>query len=211
VEELLAFAQSPEQLSSIGTALNFGYHELLRALRGLAKPVIAAMTGDTMGGGFELSLSCDIRIAAQGDHRYGLPEAALGILPGGSGTQRLSRLLGAGRAIDFILRARICTPDEALQLGLVHELARDPRARALEIAHSLLRQSPLAMAQIKRAVYQGSELHLEAGLQIEAEAFLATMLTQEARDAMKAYVAVAPQDRRAWLEKRLAAQLPQRA
>jgi enoyl-CoA hydratase/carnithine racemase len=210
VEELLAFADSPAQLQSVGTALNFGYYELLRGLRGLAKPVLVALTGDTMGGGFELSLSCDIRIAAQGDYRYGLPEAAFGILPGGCGTQRLSRLLGAGRAIDFILRARICTPEEALQLGLVHEIASDPLARALEIARSLVRQSPVAMAQIKRAVYQGSELHLEAGLEIEAEAFLATMVTQEARDAMKAYVAVAPAQRRAWLEKRLAPHLPWR-
>jgi enoyl-CoA hydratase len=83
VEELLALAEQREALRTIGTALNHGYHELLRSLRDLPKPVIAAMNGDTMGGGFELSLSCDIRIAARGDHRIGLPEVTLGILPGG--------------------------------------------------------------------------------------------------------------------------------
>src|SRR5512145_2151166 len=83
VEELLAIAEEREALRGLGTSLNHGYHELLRTLRDLPKPVIAALNGDAMGGGFELSLSCDIRIAAAGDYRFGLPEVSLGILPGG--------------------------------------------------------------------------------------------------------------------------------
>src|SRR5262249_10883841 len=130
VEELAALAADHATMRALGLGLNHGYHELLRSLRDLPKPIVVAMNGDTMGGGFELSLSSDIRIASAGDYRIGLPEVTLGILPGGSGTQRLSRLLGASRAIDFLLRGRICRPEEALQIGLVHEVATDSLARA---------------------------------------------------------------------------------
>src|SRR5690606_7835917 len=114
VEELLELANDHEGMRVAGTSLTRAYHAMLLALRDLPKPVIVAMNGNTMGGGFELSLSCDIRIGQKGDIRYGLPEVRLGILPGGSGTQRLSRLIGAGRAIEFILRSRVVTPEVAL-------------------------------------------------------------------------------------------------
>ncbi len=208
VEELLTLADDRELMRSIGTSLNHGYHELLKAVRDLPKPVIAALNGDTMGGGFELSLSCDLRIGQRGDFRYGLPEALLGILPGGSGTQRLSRLLGAGRAIDFILRGRVCDPDEALAFGLVHEVADDARARAVEIARELAQLSPVAMAEIKRSVYQGSEVHLAGGLEIEGHAFLETMLSDEAVAAMREYVALPFEKRRDWIERRTALRHP---
>src|SRR5699024_9005364 len=87
----------------VGTTLNRGYQSLLLSLRNLPKVVIAAMNGNTMGGGFELSLACDIRVGERGDYRYGFPEVRFGIIPGGGGTQRLSRLIGAGRATEFIL------------------------------------------------------------------------------------------------------------
>ncbi len=182
--------------------MNHDYHELLKSLRDLKKPVIAAMIGDTMGGGLELSLSCDLRIAAAGEFRIGLPEVTLGILPGGSGTQRLSRLIGAGRAIDVILRGRICKPEDALAIGLVHEVVPDARARALELATSLAEHSPVAVAEIKRSVYQGSEVHREAGLAIEAEAFVATMLSEQAVADMAEYVAQALEKRSDWAERR---------
>jgi enoyl-CoA hydratase len=202
VEELAALAADHATMRALGLGLNHGYHELLLSLRNLQKPVIVAMNGDTMGGGFELSLSCDIRIAQAGDHRIGLPEVTLGILPGGSGTQRLSRLLGAGKAIDFILRGRICKPEEALELGLVHEVAPDALARAKALASQLAELSPVAIAQIKRAVYQGSEMHLEAGLTVEGEAFMATMFSPEGLAEMRAYVALPLEQRRDWLERR---------
>src|SRR5438874_6892764 len=116
VEELLAAASNREAMRASGTALTANYHELLKRLSALPKPIIAAMNGDTMGGGFELSLSCDIRIGARGDHRFGLPEVKLGILPGGSGTQKLSRLVGLAKAIEFVLRSRVVKPEEALAL-----------------------------------------------------------------------------------------------
>ena len=208
VEELVGLAENRELMRTVGTSLTHGYHQLLLGLRDLPKPVIVAMNGDTMGGGFELSLSCDLRIGQKGDFRYGLPEALLGILPGGSGTQRLSRLIGAGRAIDFILRGRVCRPEEALAFGLVHEVAEDARGRAVEIARELCELSPVALAEIKRSVYQGSEVHLEGGLEIESHAFLETMLSDEALAAMREYVALPLEQRRSWIERRAALRHP---
>jgi len=201
VEELAALAANKPLMRALGLGLNHGYHELLRSLRDLAKPVIAALNGDTMGGGFELSLSCDIRVASAGDHRIGLPESTLGILPGGSGTQRLARLLGAGRALDFILRGRICRPEEALELGLVHEVATDALARARALAAGFAELSPVALAEIKRCVYRGSDAPLDAGLAIESESFMATMFSEEGLATMQAYVALPFEKRRDWLER----------
>lgn len=198
VEELLAFATDRETMRVLSISLTAGYHAMLRDL---PKPVIVAMNGDTMGGGFELSLSCDIRIAQRGDHRFGLPEVKLGILPGGCGTQRLSRLIGAGRAIEFILRGRVVRPEEALALGLVHEVADDCVARAREVAAEIVTSPPIAIAKAKRAVYQGSDTHLAAGLEIESENFLEAMLSDDARLAMKTYVDLPFEKRRDWLEK----------
>jgi enoyl-CoA hydratase len=200
VEELVSLASNREAMRAAGTSLTANYHELLRRLCDLPKPVIVAMNGDTMGGGFELSLSCDIRIAQRGDHRFGLPEVKLGILPGGSGTQRLSRLIGAGRAIEFILRSRVVQPEEALALGVVHEVVDDALVRAKEIAHEMANFPPIAVARAKHAVYAGSDTHLAAGLDMESSAFLETMLSDDGLLAMKTYISLPYEKRRDWLE-----------
>jgi enoyl-CoA hydratase len=201
VEELLEYASNREALRQSSTGLTAGYHKMLLDLRDLPKPVIVAMNGDTMGGGFELSLSCDIRIGQKGDHRFGLPEVRLGILPGGSGTQRLPRLIGAGKAIEFILRSRVVHPEEALALGLVHELADDALARAKALAAEMATLPPFAVAMAKRSVYQGSNTHLAAGLEIESSAFLETMMSDDGVLAMKTYVDLPYEKRRDWFEK----------
>jgi enoyl-CoA hydratase/carnithine racemase len=167
--------------------------------------VIAAMSGDTMGGGLELSLGCDIRIAQRGDFSNGFPEISLAIIPGGGGTQRLPRIIGAGPALDFVLRSRIISPDQALALGLVSEVADDARARALEVAQSLARCSPVALAAAKRAVLRGASLPLSEGLRVEADAFLATMLSDEGAAAMSDYAATPHEERRAWVRSRATA------
>lgn len=200
VEELVALAKDREAMRKAGTSLTANYHEMLKHLRDLPKPVIVAMNGDTMGGGFELSLSCDIRIGQRGDHRFGLPEVKLGILPGGSGTQRLARLIGAGRAVEFVLRSRVVKPEDALALGLVHELADNALVRAQEIAHEMANLPPVAMARAKHAVYLGSDTHLAAGLDIESSAFLETMLSDDGVLAMQTYVDLPYEQRRDWLE-----------
>jgi len=202
VEELVESARDKAMMMNIGRAWLHHHNGTLTNLEHLPKPVIAAMTGSTMGGGFETSLSCDIRIGQAGDYRYGLPEVTLGILPGGCGTQRLSRLIGAGRAIDFILRGRICRPEEALSMNIIHEVAADAKTRALEIATDMLGLSAVAIAETKRAVYEGSEVHMQGGLEIEGDAFIHTMLTDEAVAIMEEYVAQSYEDRIAWLERK---------
>lgn len=200
VEELLAHASDREGMRTVGRSLSPGYHALLLALRDLPKVVIAAMNGNTMGGGFELSLACDIRVGQRGDLRYGFPEVRLGIIPGGCGTQRLSRLIGAGRAIEFILRSRIVCPEDALAMDLVHELADDAAARAGQIAAEVAALPPVAIASAKRAVYGGSDTHLAAGSQMESATFLETMLSDDGRLAMQTYVDLPYDQRRDWLE-----------
>lgn len=200
VEELLGYVEDREAMRRAGTALSDGYHALLSNLNGLPKPIIAAMNGDTMGGGFELSLACDIRILATGDHRVGLPETRLGILPGGSGTQRLSRLVGAGRASELILRGRIVDPEEALALGLVHELADDALAQSRRVAAELASLPPTALSRAKRAIYGGADGALATGLKIESSALLETMLSDDAVAAMREYVEQPYEKRRDWLE-----------
>jgi enoyl-CoA hydratase len=199
VEELRTLAGLPE-VRRLYQSAGEGFHRLVQGLRELPKPVVVALNGDAMGGGFELALNCDIRIAEEGDFRIGLPESKLGILPGGTGTQLLSRLLGAGRAIELILRGRVVPPREAAELGLVHEVVPDALSRALEIAEGLARSSGLALAEIKRCVYRGADMPLVGGLEFERRAFLETLCSDEAREAMDAYLAIPFEGRRDRIE-----------
>jgi len=202
VEELAELAGDRDGMRGLGTDLNDGYHALVQDVSDLEKPVIAAMSGDAMGGGLELSLGCDIRIAQRGDFSIGFPELSLGIIPGGGGTQRLPRIIGAGPALDFILRGRIVSPDQALALGLVSEVADDAGGRALEVARGLAGQSPTALAAAKRSVLRGSSLPLSEGLRVEADAFLSTMLSDEGVAAMNEYAGTPHDGRRGWIRSR---------
>ena len=152
-----------------------------------------------MGAGLELSLNCDIRIAQRGDYRIGFPEVALGILTG-TGSQLLTRLIGHGRAMDFLLRSRTVTPEGALELGIVTELAKDARARAIEIAEGLQRQSAVSVTAAKRSIVRGANLPIEEGLKIEAEEWLKTIVTDEAMQLMRDYVKQPFEKRRDWVQ-----------
>ncbi len=171
------------------------FNVMTGALGKLPIPVVCAMTGSTMGGGLELALACDIRVAELGEYVFGLPEARVGILPGGGGTQRLTRLLGTAGALNMILRGMLVGPEEALARGLVHEVAPDARARAIEIAGEMAALSPVSMREIKRAIYEGVEVSLEEGLLIEQDAFAATMASEEARELMRAFAATPVEER----------------
>ncbi len=118
----------------------------------LSKPTIAAINGFAQGGGFEFALCCDLRIAESGDYRIGLPETNIGIFPGAGGTERLPRLIGEARALELILRGRTVGPEEALTLGMVHEVADRALPRALELAKELAAKPASGLAQAKALV-----------------------------------------------------------
>src|SRR2546428_3913763 len=145
VEELDGLASDPALARYAGPLVR-GYKTIFDQMTALPKVIIAAMNGDAMGGGFELTLACDLRIGQHGDFRYGNPEVRAGVIPGAGGTQRITRLVGLARALDWVLRGRIVTPEVALELGLVHELVEDAPVRALELAEELASLPPMSVA-----------------------------------------------------------------
>lgn len=159
---------------------------VFRRMETMPKPVIAAINGLAMGGGFELTLACDLRIAEEGDYEVGLPEVKVGILPGAGGTQKLARLVGMPRALEMTLRGRTVSPAEALALGIVHEVvpAGASLARAQELAAEIATRSPQAVAHIKRLVRMTPETPLADGLALERTLFLDLLVSDEALDLM---------------------------
>ncbi len=164
-------------------------HDLFLRMNRSDKVWIAAINGTALGGGCELTLACDVRIMADGDHRIGLPEMSLGIIPGAGGTQRLARVLGPGQALEMMLEARALAPAEALGVGLVHRVVSADRLAAVahQTAERLARRSPESVAALKHAVYDGASRPLAEGLHIERGGFLAAASTAAARRAMQAY------------------------
>lgn len=198
VEEILA---GQATMAARGPELNYRVHAVYAALTELGKPVICALNGDTMGAGLELALSCDIRIGERGDYRYGLPEVRLGLIPGGTGTQRLVRLIGRGPALELILGARLLTPEEALARGIVGSLADDALAAAEELARELAELPPTALAAAKRIIHQAADLPLETALRMEADASFRAKVSPGSTAAMERYVAIPPAARRDYLDR----------
>ena len=201
VEELAYLAEDHARLGTKESNCSKDYHTFLHKLRDLGKPVISAINGDAMGGGFEFTLFSDIRIRSRGDHRIGLPEVRLGILPGGCGTQQLPRQIGLAKATEFILRGRVVNPETALSLGLVHELADDALVRAQEIAADMVTLSAEALNEAKRSIYEGYDMPLRQGLDNESVRFINTMKTAEGLRIMQDYIAVPLAERRDWIDK----------
>jgi enoyl-CoA hydratase len=150
------------------------------------KPVIAAINGLCMGGGFELSLACDLRIAGRDVESIGLPETRIGIFPGGGGTQRLPRVIGEAKALEMILRGLTVGGPAAGDLGLVHEVVDDPLARALEIAAELATRGAEGLAYAKRLTRAALDRPLAEGLADERQSFGAVMRTASAREGLRA-------------------------
>jgi enoyl-CoA hydratase/carnithine racemase len=169
-----------------------GFLGLTDLVASAPKPVIAAINGLCMGGGFELTLACDIRIAGRSVTAIGLPETRVGIFPGGGGTQRLPRVIGEAKALELILRGRVLAAEAALELGLVHELVDDPLARALEIASEFAARPPEGVAYAKRLTRAALDRPLSEGLADERASFGAVVRLPSAVAAMKESLASAP-------------------
>jgi enoyl-CoA hydratase/carnithine racemase len=173
-----------------------GLRRTLRVIETSGAVYIAAINGSALGGGTELALACDLRIAAPAAE-LGLTEVRLGIIPGGGGTQRLPRLVGPGRAKDLIFTGRRVNAAEALAIGLVQRLA--PEGRLLEVALGVAEQiaenAPLAVAAAKRAVDQGLSLDLDAALALELEQYETVLRSEDRLEGLRAF---AEKRRPAW-------------
>lgn len=165
-----------------------GFHRMLLRLRDLEAIVIAGINGNTAGGGCEFSLGCDLRIMSDGDYKIGLPETSVGILPGGGGTQRLARLIGASRALDLILHARLLTPHEAESFGIINKIIphKNFHEGLNHYCQDLANRAPIALSQVKKIIHKGLDMTLEEGLLLEQKAFDITMNSEDAAQAMRA-------------------------
>jgi len=164
-------------------------HRALDQMAASSKVYIAALNGHAMGGGLEMALACDVRFAAEGKFRMGLPEVTLGLLPGNGGTQRLPRLIGANKALEMMLTGETVTPEEALRLGLVNKLF--PADKLLDeteaYARKLAAGASLAIARIKQCVYQGLALNLSDGLALERNLIEPLFDSDDAREGLTAF------------------------
>jgi enoyl-CoA hydratase len=156
------------------------------ALEDAPQAVIAAVNGIAFGGGLELAMACDIRIAAPGA-RLGQPEMTLGNIPGWGGTQRLPRLIGEGRALEMILTGEPIGAERALEIGLVNSIAEDALAAALELAARIAEMSATAIAAAKRAVYSGARSGISQGLETEAALVGRCSVSPEQQAAVQAF------------------------
>lgn len=161
---------------------------LFTAVEMLNKPVIAAVNGIALGGGTELALACDIRIASK-SATMGLTETRLAIIPGGGGTQRLPRLIGRGKAKELIFTGRRVGAEEALQIGLVNQIC-DPGQlidECRKMAAMICEAGPIAIEQAKHAINYGLETDLHTGLAIESAAYWVTIPTEDRMEALAAF------------------------
>lgn len=153
------------------------------------KPIIAAVHGYCIGGGSELALACDLRIADR-TARFGQAEIRIGLIPGAGGTQRLARLVGPGQALRIALTGDFVDAEEAHRIGLVELLVDEGEhlEKAREVAGRMARWSPLALRLIKRSVRAALETPLSAGLELERELFLAAFASEDGREGVRAFV-----------------------
>lgn len=159
------------------------------AIAGLSKPTIAAINGFALGGGCEICLACDMRIASE-DAKLGLVEASRGLIPGSGGTQRLPRLVGKSKALELMLTAATIDGREAYRIGLVNQVVpqQDLMAEAEKVAAKIASLAPIAVRYIKEAVNKGLEIPLEEGLRLELDLSTLVTTTEDAAEGIRAFV-----------------------
>ncbi|MDQ7063206.1 MAG: enoyl-CoA hydratase-related protein [candidate division KSB1 bacterium] len=165
-------------------------HDALRKIATSSKIFIAAINGHALGGGMEIALACDLRFAAEGNYRLGLPEATLGLLPGNGGTQRLPRLIGINKALELMITGETLVPQQALELGMVNRLfaAESLLEETEKYAQRLASGATMAVAYIKRAVYEGIEKPLDEALALERELIEPLFNSADAQEGIAAFV-----------------------
>ncbi|WP_101524884.1 enoyl-CoA hydratase/isomerase family protein [Nocardioides houyundeii] len=170
-----------------------GLQSAITAVAKIPKPVVAAVTGYALGGGCELALCADVRIAAE-DAVLGQPEVLLGIIPGAGGTQRLARLVGPSKAKDLIFTGRFVKADEALAIGLVDRVVPADRVydEAVAWASQFVKGAPFALRAAKESIDRGLEVDLETGLEIERQQFAALFATEDRALGMGSFVERGP-------------------
>ena len=158
-------------------------------LENLSKPTIAAVNGFALGGGCELSMACDIRVASE-KAKFGQPEVGLGITPGFGGTQRLPRIVGTANAMELILTAQTINAARALEIGLVSHVyaPEELMDKAMELANAIAANAQVAVRQSKAAIRRGLQTDMATGTAYESEAFGLCFATEDQKDAMKAFL-----------------------
>jgi enoyl-CoA hydratase len=167
-----------------------GFHALVRRIQNSDKVYVAAINGLALGGGFELALACDIRIAGDGPYEMGLMEIAFGLPPGGGGSQLLARALGSARTVELLLEGRLLSPKEAAEAGIVHRVVdRDAvDEEALEVADRLARRAPGSVRAVKQAVYDAGSARLGRGMAMERARFLALASRRSTQGVLRGYL-----------------------
>jgi len=163
--------------------------KLFNKIEILEKPVIAAVNGFALGGGCELAMACDIRIASE-TARFAQPETGLGITPGFGGTQRLARLVGAGRAKELIYTCRTIKAEEALAIGLVNKVTKPENlmAETIAMAQVICQKAPFAIKKAKEAINRGLQVSIDKAVAVETEEFAQCFATEDQKMAMNAFV-----------------------
>jgi enoyl-CoA hydratase len=176
--------RTPAEQLAVGRRL-----PIFQAAEDFPKPIIAAVNGYCLGGGCELALACDIRIASE-DARFGQPEVNLGIMPGGGGTQRLARLIGLGATYRMLYTGKMIGAAEASRLGLVDEVvpAGGALTRARELAATITKKSPLALRLIKEAVRASVRTGLDEGLRYEASLLSIAFSSSDKQEGVRAFL-----------------------
>ena len=176
---------TPVQAKKFGS---YGNQVFLK-LENFPKPVIAAVNGFALGGGCELSMACDIRLASE-KAKFGQPEVGLGITPGFAGTQRLPRIVGISKAMELILTAKVIGAEEAKAIGLVSEVypADELMPKALELANAICANAQIAVKESKRCIRKGMQTDIYTGCAFEAEAFGVCCGTEDKDEGMGAFL-----------------------
>jgi enoyl-CoA hydratase len=158
-------------------------------IRKTKKPLIAAVSGFALGGGCELSMTCDIIIASE-TAKFGQPEIKIGVMPGAGGTQRLTKAIGKARAMEMVLTGNFISADEALEYGLINKVVPVEMymEASLEIARQIAAMSPIASQLAKEAINRSFETHLDEGLTVERKNFYLTFSSEDQKEGMKAFI-----------------------